>query len=310
MTGLSNRTLFADRLDHALGASVRTGEPVALLVLDLDGFKPVNDTHGHCAGDAVLVQIADRLQRCTRPGDTLARLGGDEFALVLPGADRSAAIATAQRLIASVSTPVAVGRVGDITVGASVGIAVSSVPPCGLAEMRREVGLALYTAKRAGRGRHEVYSAALNDAASGCLPVDPRDAWSWARYMRALRADIADRKTEGSLPQLTRAPESTLRTLQVLLAAIEHLPSDAAQAVLALPERTSLAEFVFHQSMVHGWADSLVRRGILTTRRPLSASRFWSRLQHAVTVGDRPASPTLRPQEAPALIREVGSVGA
>lgn len=89
LTGLANRALLDTRLEVALGGSQHTGEPVSLLLLDLDGFKPVNDTHGHPAGDAVLIELSRRLSECTRPGDTLARVGGDEFALLLPGADRS-----------------------------------------------------------------------------------------------------------------------------------------------------------------------------------------------------------------------------
>jgi PAS domain S-box-containing protein len=88
LTGLPNRTLLMDRLQHALAHSRRTGELIALLFLDLDGFKKINDRHGHTAGDAVLVEVAQRLTAETRDSDTLARLGGDEFVVLCEGAAR------------------------------------------------------------------------------------------------------------------------------------------------------------------------------------------------------------------------------
>lgn len=283
LTGLANRMLLTDRLEHALVASGRSGEAVALVLVDLDGFKCVNDTYGHAAGDAVLVEVGRRWQGCVRPGDTLARLGGDEFALVLPGADRDHAVTVAGRLIDRAATPIRIDDVGDVMVGASVGIAVSTSPPHGVGALRREADLALYTAKRNGRGQHAVFSAASHAASTGHVVVNADDARAWARYMRLLRADIATAKDRGALPETTRAPDSLQRTLQPLLAAIDELPRDTETARLELPERTGLEEFVFHHGLVQDWADRLVRHGVLTTRRSLGAARFWKHLHGLVS---------------------------
>ena len=126
LTGLPNRALIVDRLEHALRAGQRTGEHVAVLFCDLDGFKAVNDTQGHAAGDEVLVEVARRLVRGLRPGDTVGRLGGDEFVLLCPGAaspEATGAIAT--RVEHSLRAPVVLSSGVRVRVGVSVGVAVS-----------------------------------------------------------------------------------------------------------------------------------------------------------------------------------------
>jgi diguanylate cyclase (GGDEF)-like protein/PAS domain S-box-containing protein len=280
LTGLANRTLFDERLESALTASGRSEAPVSLLLLDLDGFKAVNDTHGHPVGDAVLVESTNRLAECIRPGDTLARIGGDEFALVLPGADVNDATRIAQRLVDAASTPVPVNDATTVTVGVSVGIAVSTTPSKRVGELRREADRAMYTAKHRGRGRHFVFTADMEPAGAGSLTVRPRDAHAWADYMVALRAEIAQRKRDGAISENSRAPASATRTLQLLLAAIEHLPHQREDAELPLPERIQLEEFVFHHSMAQDWADTLVADGVLSTRRPPRADAFWTQLKN------------------------------
>jgi diguanylate cyclase (GGDEF)-like protein/PAS domain S-box-containing protein len=125
LTGLANRTLLEDRLRAVLARDGRTGDASGILFLDLDGFKAVNDAHGHAVGDAVLRAVADRLTMTVRPSDTLARLGGDEFVVLVEGATAEGVAALADRLRAAVTEPIAVGDL-NLHVGVSVGGAMST----------------------------------------------------------------------------------------------------------------------------------------------------------------------------------------
>jgi len=168
LTGLPNRLLLRDRLQHALSRVTRRGAPPALLVLDLDGFKGVNDSAGHDVGDRVLLTIADRLGRCLRPQDTLARLGGDEFAVLLEETGEGEAVDVAGRLVAAASEPVDVDRV-SFCIGASVGVTAprAAEVQAGLVDdgdLLRNADLAMYAAKAAGKGRVEVYAAQMHES--------------------------------------------------------------------------------------------------------------------------------------------------
>jgi diguanylate cyclase (GGDEF)-like protein len=124
LTGLHNRSSFLASLQAVGGARRRATDATAVLYLDLDDFKPVNDEHGHTLGDRVLVEVAARLRGCVRPSDTVARLGGDEFAVLCPGlADIGAAELLAERLVAEVSKPIQVDS-ARVQIGLSVGISV------------------------------------------------------------------------------------------------------------------------------------------------------------------------------------------
>ncbi len=147
LTSLPNRTLFQDALEKACASSV----PFALLCLDLDGFKGVNDTLGHAAGDALLVAVAGRLRSCVRESDVVGRLGGDEFAVLQIGGDERAAVVLAQRLIESVAAPYQIGAVST-GVGASIGITLASPPGAMFEDLLKGADLALYQSKAAGRG--------------------------------------------------------------------------------------------------------------------------------------------------------------
>jgi diguanylate cyclase (GGDEF)-like protein/PAS domain S-box-containing protein len=156
LTGLANRALFRDRLDQALARSGRTQDVLAVLLLDLDGFKQVNDSLGHDAGDQLLRQVAERFNESTRPSDTVARLGGDEFALVLEGTHEAQAVALANRLLERLSEPATVAG-HELSLGASIGIVIHHGGQGDSEELIRHADVAMYAAKGGGRGRYEVF---------------------------------------------------------------------------------------------------------------------------------------------------------
>ena len=154
LTGLANRVLFHDRLTHVLAQ--RNGK-AAVLFLDVDDFKTVNDTAGHEAGDAVLRSIADAIRRTLRPGDTAARLGGDEFGILLEdGPDAYGAGQVAERLLSAIQAPTAVAN-RDYTIGASIGISLGDASTSDAQALMREADIAMYVAKGQGKGRFTVF---------------------------------------------------------------------------------------------------------------------------------------------------------
>lgn len=151
LTGLPNKRLLGDRLAQALSAARRSGQSVGLLYIDLDGFKPVNDSLGHAAGDAVLREVARRGNSVLRDSDTLARAGGDEFVAVLPGAGREALQRSAERLRQEIARPYALGGGVNATIGASIGAALTRAGGENADSLQRRADAAMYEAKRAGR---------------------------------------------------------------------------------------------------------------------------------------------------------------
>jgi diguanylate cyclase (GGDEF)-like protein/PAS domain S-box-containing protein len=154
LTGLPNRALFTDRVAHALRKRTVGTTPPAVLFLDLDGFKAVNDSTGHAMGDALLIQAAHRLQASVRAGDTVARLGGDEFGALLEGeagACPSRAREVAERILSALTKPYRIGS-SDAVVSASIGIAVA-MPGITPDDLLDHADQAMYEAKTAGKGR-------------------------------------------------------------------------------------------------------------------------------------------------------------
>ena len=162
LTGLANRTLFTDRVARAVARAERGAAPPALLLLDLDGFKSVNDGFGHATGDLLLVEVARRLVGVVREDDTVARLGGDEFAVVLCDATTEEALDLADRIQAALVRPVQTPE-GSCWVGASIGVAVEGRGQ-GPDVLLRNADVAMYAAKAAGGGV-ELYRPAMHAAA-------------------------------------------------------------------------------------------------------------------------------------------------
>jgi diguanylate cyclase (GGDEF)-like protein/excisionase family DNA binding protein len=163
LTGLPNRRLFSDRVDHALARRGRKPLGVAVLFLDLDGFKLVNDSLGHAAGDEVLAAVGTRLRSCMRVTDTVARLGGDEFAILIEDVEGDEeAILAAERVSVALSQPLALpGR--DVSVRASIGIAVDrGQPGLSTADLLRNADTAMYQAKATSRGRFALFEPAMH----------------------------------------------------------------------------------------------------------------------------------------------------
>jgi diguanylate cyclase (GGDEF)-like protein/PAS domain S-box-containing protein len=171
LTGLANRALFADRLEHALSRTRRFGQQVAVLFIDLDDFKTVNDSLGHGEGDHLLVAVAERLQQPLRSGDTIARMGGDEFAVLLEDpSDANAPVEVAQRLLAALAAPFERGG-KELFVHASVGIAVSTLKSMTPGDLLRDADVSMYTAKSNGKNRVEVFQPSMHAAAIARLAL-------------------------------------------------------------------------------------------------------------------------------------------
>jgi diguanylate cyclase (GGDEF)-like protein/PAS domain S-box-containing protein len=170
LTGLPNRSLFRDRLDQALARAKRSGEFIAVLLIDLDGFKQVNDSLGHDAGDRLLSEVARRFKHVVRESDTVARFGGDEFALLLECVTEREVVALAQRLLDGVARTVAIaGR--EVSLGASIGIVLD--PGTGHSEeLVRDADVAMYAAKDAGRGRYEIFCPEMARKAGELLGIE------------------------------------------------------------------------------------------------------------------------------------------
>ena len=173
LTGLPNRTLFLDRLDHAIRRVKRSKNSLfAVMFLDIDRFKLVNDSLGHANGDKLLVSIADRLQRCLRPGDTVARLGGDEFAILLD--DISAAADTthvADRIQKELTQPYILDG-HSVSVSASIGTTLSSANYEQADDMLRDADTAMYRAKTMGKAQHQIFDTEMHAAVSSLLELE------------------------------------------------------------------------------------------------------------------------------------------
>jgi len=173
ITGLPNRVLFCQRLARALQGLARAPRRLAVLFLDLDRFKIINDSLGHDAGDQLLIQVAERLRESLRPGDTAARFGGDEFVVLLEDIGTpEASVAIADRIALALAPPFHLGEHSNVSVTASVGIVVASDPCETPEEVLRKADVAMYRAKNGGKARYQLFSEALSVVAMERLQLE------------------------------------------------------------------------------------------------------------------------------------------
>ncbi len=171
LTELPNRTLFLDRLEQSINRAGRTGQLVAVLYMDLDNFKVINDSLGHDLGDKLLIQVSQRLKSCLRDGDTVARFGGDEFTILLEdNAEVGGVIHITERLLRELREPFEIGK-RQINISASTGIALGSTATAQPSDLLRNADMAMYQAKRT-RGHYKVYQASMYAQALNRLRVE------------------------------------------------------------------------------------------------------------------------------------------
>lgn len=164
LTKLANRALFRDRVEHAIDRAVRKRAPLAVMFLDLDNFKSVNDSLGHAAGDELLVSVTERLQACLRSTDTPARLGGDEFAVLVEDIEHTEdAVFVAERIRNVLSTPFSISGT-EIFVSTSIGIATTATALESPEELLRNADVAMYMSKSNGKDRYTVFKSEMRDS--------------------------------------------------------------------------------------------------------------------------------------------------
>ena len=203
LTGLPNRMMKRQQFELLLHRADATGhQPLTVLCLDLDGFKSANDRFGHAAGDAVLVSVAERLRSSVREQDQVFRVGGDEFVVLLPGTRTDDAVPVAQRIIAAIAEPFELAGHGRLDIGVSIGAATFPNDGATVDDLLRAADIAMYRAKRQGKGRF-VASSLTGTAARPPAPATANLAIPSRR--RALES--ADRWPKRQLQSLAKATE-------------------------------------------------------------------------------------------------------
>ena len=306
LTGLANRTLMLERLEHAFLRDGRSGRTSAVFFLDLDRFKAVNDTHGHAVGDDLLVAVADRLTHLVRPADTLARFSGDEFVILCEDLDTAAqADAIAARLEAGLARPFVVADV-EVAVAASIGVAFADHHSGAPEALLREADKAMYQAKRQGGGRYQVLDLRQAELADdrASLEQDLRAAVARSGVVPRLSADRRHRRRTGhrrsrpscagSTPRLGPIPPATIIALAGTARAdgprsdngSSNRPGPTASTGRSRPATTGLAVAVnvsSHQLMAPGFA---ARVSALVNTAGLDPSLLTLEVTESSLVGD------------------------
>jgi diguanylate cyclase (GGDEF)-like protein/PAS domain S-box-containing protein len=171
LTGLPNRTLLTDRISQAIRHAERSHEPFALMFLDLDRFKHINDTLGHACGDKLLREVAGRLEQSVRLQDTVSRLGGDEFVLLLPGTPSGGAAVVAEKLLANVAKPCLID-LHELAVTPSIGIAMYPNDGTDFTTLSKCADIAMYRAKREGRNGYRFFTQEMHERSSRMLHME------------------------------------------------------------------------------------------------------------------------------------------
>jgi diguanylate cyclase (GGDEF)-like protein/PAS domain S-box-containing protein len=269
LTGLANRALFYDRIVHAQARSARDGGQVAVLFMDLDDFKTINDSLGHTAGDLLLVAVAQRLQAALRAADTVARLGGDEFAVLIEDAHSLDGVAAlAEHLLNESRLPLSLGD-QDVFVRISIGLALSRAGQ-GPDELMREADVALYSAKAKGKGRYDIFDADMDARAHQRLQneLELRRALSLGElrvYYQPI-VSLADRSISG-----VEALARWQHPRRGLVAPMDFIPL-AEETGLIIP----IGQWVLEQAcqQVQAWRDRFPALRSLVVSVNLSARQF------------------------------------
>jgi diguanylate cyclase (GGDEF)-like protein len=280
LTGLANRRLFHETLAQSL-KSRAPDDHFAVLLIDLDRFKPVNDAHGHAAGDAVLCAIADRLRALAPPNSVVARLGGDEFAALAPyGDDREALVRLCQQIIAAVRSPIA-WREGRLEVGATIGIAVASAQCADPDALLHAADVAMYQGKREGRGAFRFFQAEMDVALK-----------ARARLESDLRLAITRAEIAPFFQPIVALPGKQLIGFEVLARWIH--PTDgviAPDVFIPVAEETGMIADLFY--------------GLL--RQACADARGWPRdLQLAVNIAPQQLQDQWLPERILGILTETG----
>jgi len=172
LTGLSNRTLFHDRLEHAISQAKRNNKHLGLLFIDLDRFKPINDTYGHHIGDLLLVTVAKRITRCIREGDTVSRLSGDEFTIIIEGVNHEEDSAViAKNILIALRQPYNI-KGNELYISASIGITTYPEDDENIANLIKNADTAMYRAKELGGDKYQFFTMDLNYRAEERLTLE------------------------------------------------------------------------------------------------------------------------------------------
>ena len=316
LTSLPNRALLLDRLRHALARGRRDRSSIALLFVDLDRFKAVNDSLGHDAGDRVLIGVADRLPGVLRPGDTVARLGGDEFVVLCEDVrSKDDVTVIADRILASLSQPFALAG-GEAYISCSIGIALASADGRDAEELLGDADMAMYRAKERGKGVYDVFDETMR-----------------AQLVQRLSSERALRRAlDGSALHVVYQPIVDLSTTQMVgvealvrwddpdrgpVSPLEFIPLAEETGLIGLVGHTVLREACRHLAK---WqhrlpADTSFTMAVNLSIRQLEQPRFVDDLAAVLAdAGVAPASLTLEitetvfTQDAEAIIRRLWAV--